>query len=355
MRASRHGRLGLGALLAVLLLLLFFRGVEWAALSAAFRSASPLYLAGTILMTVGTYAARAWRWGFLMAPLVRVPFPQLLSVTLIGFMSGLLVPRAGEVLRPYLVARRHPIKASAGFASIILERLVDLITVLAMFGAYLFLLPAPAQQTRGPLMGVLKAGGAAAAAAAAAVLVVLVLFHLKAERVLGWAELLLSRLPERLARPLSGALRSFSEGLVVLKAPAPHLLAIAAQSALVWGFIAVSIHWSYRAFGVDLPFHASFLVIAFLTVGVSIPTPGNVGGFHETYLLALNKVYGVDAATAAAAGIASHALTNLPVLVLGLALLGREGLSIGKVAEMTETEDAGAAAGEAAVGSGARP
>jgi len=77
---------------------------------------------------------------------------------------------------------------------------------------------------------------------------------------------------------------------------------------------------------------------------VAVPTPGNVGGFHEAYLLALTQAFGVAKDTAAAAGIASHALTNLPVLLLGLAFLGREGLTMGKVAKMTEAppQDPGA-------------
>ena len=92
------------------------------------------------------------------------------------------------------------------------------------------------------------------------------------------------------------------------------------------------------AFSIDLPFHATFLLIAFLAVGEAIPTPGLVGGFHAFYLLALSEVYGIDRTTAAAAGIAAHALTNLPVLVFGFALLGREGLSFGRVAEVTRDE-----------------
>jgi hypothetical protein len=61
-----------------------------------------------------------------------------------------------------------------------------------------------------------------------------------------------------------------------------------------------------------------------------------VGGFHFFYLLAMNQAFGVDKDTAAAAGTAAHALSNLPVLVLGLLLLGREGLTFGRVAQMTE-------------------
>jgi uncharacterized protein (TIRG00374 family) len=135
--SATHRRLAVGGLLALGLLVLFFRGVDLTALRAAFRSADPRFLAGVVAATLVTYAVRAWRWGYLLAPLARVPFMRLFSVTLVGFMSGLIVPRAGEVVRPYLIARHHALATSAAFASIILERLVDLITVLGLFFLYL--------------------------------------------------------------------------------------------------------------------------------------------------------------------------------------------------------------------------
>jgi len=334
--SSTHRRLAAGGLLALGLLLLFFRGVDWTALRAAFRSADAPFLAGVVAATIVTYLARAWRWGYLLAPLARVPFLRLFSVTLVGFMSGLLVPRAGEVVRPYLIARHHALRTSAAFASIILERLVDLITVLVLFFLYLYVLPHPAAQTKGPLLGALRLGGALAAAGAGAILALLLAFHLRADRAMALLDRALFRLPARLAAPASRGLRSFASGLAVLQASPTHLLAILGQSLVVWLAIATSFYCCNRAFGIDLPFHSTFLLIAFLTVGVAVPTPGNVGGFHEAYLLAMTQAFGVPRDTAAAAGIAGHALGNLPVLVLGLVFLGREGLTMGKVAEMTE-------------------
>jgi hypothetical protein len=66
-----------------------------------------------------------------------------------------------------------------------------------------------------------------------------------------------------------------------------------------------------------------------------------VGGFHEFYLLALTQAYGVEKSTAAAAGIACHALTNLPVLLVGLLFLGREGLSLAGAARLGGDADGG--------------
>lgn len=336
MSSGSRARLALGGLLGVALLAFFLRGVEWSALGAAFRDASKLELTLVVLLTLFTYAVRAWRWGYLLQPLARVPFKDLFSVTVIGFMSGLLVPRAGEILRPYLIGRRHAVKTSAAFASIILERLFDLITMLLLFFSYLYILPLPEQQTRGPLLGFLKVGGAIAGAGALAVTLILAAFHARADQVMAFLERLLERLPERFARPIAGAVRAFAQGLAVLQAPLRHLVAIAAQSLLTWLSIAAGVYWTNRAFGLDLPFHTAFLILGFLTVGVAVPTPGNVGGFHESYRIALTQAFGVAPGPAVAAGLALHALSNLPVLVLGIVFLGREGLSLGKVATITE-------------------
>lgn len=334
--SSQRGRLAAGGLLALVLLYVFFRGMDWEALGTALRNAHAGRLLGVAGVTLLVYVARAWRWGYLLDPLGHVGFADLFSATMVGFASGLLVPRAGELVRPYLVSRRHPIPTSAGFATIVLERVVDLVTVLVLFGLYLFVLPAPPQQVRGPLLGLLKLSGILTGAGVLLLLAVLWGFHVHASRALSLADRLLGRFPAWVARPLGNALRAFSQGLAVLQAPAPHLLAILGQSFVVWLLIAWSFHLNHLAFGLALPFHATFLLVAFLVVGVSIPTPGMVGGFHAFYLLCLTGAFGVPKGTAAAAGIAAHALANLPLLGFGLALLGREGLTLAKVARMTE-------------------
>ncbi len=332
---GQRGRLLVGAFLAILLLGFVFRGMNWADLGAALREARPAPLAGVVLMTVAAYMVRAWRWGFLLAPLGRVPFKDLVSATYVGFASGFLIPRAQEIVRPWLISRRHPISLSAGFATVVLERLVDLITVLALFGVYLFVLPAPAMQVEGPRMNAIKAAGAVTALGALLILVLLLALHARPEPVLGLLEKLLARAPGWLAAPLGQAVRAFTEGLAVLRAPGSHLAIILAQSFALWILLAVGFQLNNSAFSIELPFSTTFLLIAFLVVGVAIPTPGMVGGFHAFYVLALHEVYGVPRETATAAGITAHALSNLPVLVLGLALLGREGLSLGRVAEVT--------------------
>jgi uncharacterized protein (TIRG00374 family) len=333
---GHRGRLILGVALAAALLSLVFWKIDWNELRTALEGASLAPLLGLSVVTVAVYALRAWRLGFLLAPLGRVRFVDLLSATFVGFAAGLVVPRAQEILRPWLISRRYPIPLSAGFATIIIERLVDLITVLVLFALYLFVLPTPPQQAGGALMGVVKLAGAGTAVVALAVLGVLLALHSHADRVLGLLEKALALLPDWTAGPLRRVVRAFSDGLAVLRAPAGHLAAILAQSFAIWLLIAFGFFLNNSAFSLGLPYQATFLLIAFLTVGVAIPTPGMVGGFHAFYLITLHQVFGVDRATAAAAGITAHAFSFLPILVLGLAYLGREGLSLGRVAAVTD-------------------
>lgn len=337
---NRAGRLALGAVLAFALLFFVFRGLDWVALRQAFGRAQWGWLLAAAGTTVLMYAARAWRWGYLLRPLAAVPLAHTFSATVVGFMAGMVIPRAQEVLRPYLVARRHALKTSAAFASIIVERLLDLVCVLVLFALYLFVLPQPAAQTQGPLMDTARKVGALAGLGAIGMLVALFAFHWYAEPVLAFCERVLARFPPRIARPASEMLRSFGAGLAIFKAPAGHLAAIVVQSFVVWLLIAASLHCSNRAFGLTLPFHATFLIMVFLTVGVAVPTPGMVGGFHYAYKLALIEAFGVAPETAVAVAIAAHAMSNLPVLALGLVLLPREGLTLGRVAELTEEKAA---------------
>jgi uncharacterized protein (TIRG00374 family) len=288
------------------------------------------------------YTVRAWRWRYLLLPLGDIPVRRLFSITVVGFMAGMLIPRAQEGLRPYLVGRRYGIRPSAAFASIVLERLLDLTVVLLLLGLYAYVFPPHLEGDASSLLTGLKAAGGIAALASLGVGAGLFVFHRYSEKTLAVLDRILSPFPLGVGRFLLGFLRNFGQGLAVLRAPSWHLLAVFVQSALLWLTVDLSVYMNNRAFGLALPFQSSFLIVALLVIGVSVPTPGMVGGYHAAYRIALTRAFGVDPATAAAAAIAGHALTNLPVLILGMLLLRTEGLTLGRVRAISgETSPSG--------------
>ena len=99
-----------------------------------------------------------------------------------------------------------------------------------------------------------------------------------------------------------------------------------------------------HAFHVALPFTGSFLIMALLVVGVAVPTPGAVGGFHYFYRLGVTAFYGAPNDRAVGAAIVLHAVSFLPVAIAGLILLAREGLSLSRVGDLVRADGAGESA-----------
>jgi uncharacterized membrane protein YbhN (UPF0104 family) len=75
-----------------------------------------------------------------------------------------------------------------------------------------------------------------------------------------------------------------------------------------------------------LPYDASIFVTGVATIGLAIPTPGGVGGFHKATQMVLTRFYAFDIDTSVAAAVLFHLVGTLPVVITGLLLFAREGL-----------------------------
>ena len=318
------------------LLAFFFKGVDPGAVWAEARHANPLLLLAAILVVLVTYGLRALRWQYLLAPIGPTRFTTAFQTTVIGFAASFLLPaRPGEVLRPYLLARREQLPPTAAFATIFLERLLDLITVLLLFGVFVFAVDPRTLSGDPALYARVKTGGLLAAGASLAGLAVLFVLAGHPER-LGRLALKIERvLPDTLARAVAGLVESFAQGLAVMRQPG-RLLGSLALSFPLWLSIAAGIWLTSRAFHMTFGYMGSFLVMTLLVVGVAMPTPGQVGGFHAAYRIAVVTFLGVPEATAVGAAIVLHAVSFVPVTLLGLAFMAQQGLSLGRVKEMAQ-------------------
>jgi hypothetical protein len=144
-------------------------------------------------------------------------------------------------------------------------------------------------------------------------------------------------LPSPLAVRAMRLVHAFAQGLTIVRQPARLGIALA-LSVPLWISIAVGIWSVTRAFHIDLPFIGSFLLMALLTVGVAVPTPGAVGGFHYFYRLGVVAFYGAPNDRAVGAAIVLHAVSFLPVAVAGLAFLAQDGLSLASLGRLARSE-----------------
>jgi glycosyltransferase 2 family protein len=339
-----RARTALIILLTLGLLAVFLSSVDIRKVWVEIRRASVLPLVLSASCALLTYVVRAFRWQYLLAAIGPTRFSTAFKTTVIGFAATFLLPaRAGEVLRPYLLARREGLNATAAFATIILERLLDLITVLALF-AFFVLTAAPDAVGGDPaLFARVKFGGLTAAGMALAGAVVLFALAGHPDR-LGRLALRIERvLPERLARVVATFVETFAQGLAVMRQPGRMAIALA-LSVPLWVCISASIWLASQAFHITFPFPASFLVTTVLVVGVAVPTPGAVGGFHLAYQWAVTTFFGVPDERAVGAAFVLHAITFIPVTLAGIALMASEGLTLATAKQIASEKPAGSGA-----------
>jgi len=322
--------MAIGAGLAALLLWLFFRGLALGDVVAELRRADYRWIALGVVMTLFVTVHRAWRWHYLLLPIKSVRLAPLTATTFMGWAFTALLPgRLGEVARPVLLGRREDISKTAAFATIVLERLFDLLCILLILAGYMLFFPLPTglDGEGQAIITMMRTSGFAALAG----LVVAVAFLTGAQlmprrtdalviRLLGW-------LPGALGDRLLPLARSFLAGFAGMRDPR-LTITIVVHSLLIWGNILLTYWVMLFAFGIDLPFYAVMPLIVMVVLGVMVPTPAAVGGFHVAAQLALVDLWGVGQGAAASYAIVVHAVVFVPITLVGIFLLSREGLSL---------------------------
>ena len=321
---SRHWQSLAIGLITVVLVALFLRDMDLREAWQAVLDADLRWIAAALVVTMQTYALRAWRWRWLLRPIGPTRFRTAFRATVMGFAASFLLPgRVGELLRPYVLAKQERLNAAAAMATIIVERVLDLCTVLVLFA--IAILVAGIEVPRE-----IETAGIVGAVAALAGVVVLFILAGHPERLGRWAGRLTGFLPVRVAAAVDHLVQMFVGGLRIMRSPRDLAWSIV-WSVPLWLSIALGILCTTWAFGLTISFAGSFLVVGYLTVGVAVPTPGAAGGFHYFYKLALTQLFGAPDSAAGAAAIVLHLVTFVPVTILGLVYMWRDGLTLGQV------------------------
>jgi glycosyltransferase 2 family protein len=334
------GRTVVVSLLAVALFAWFLRSVNLTDVWAHVRSARGDYLALGFGFVAMPYWMRALRWQYLLEPIGPTRFRTALRTTVIGFAALALLPaRVGDVLRPYLLARQEGLSVPATLATVVMERVLDLVGVLTLLA--LFVWGADTSSFAPSLMGPVKAAATTAGVAAVALLIVMWILATHPERVGGIVRFSNRVLPHALADRLAHIASTFSGGFAVAREPRGFAKAVL-WSFPIWLAFAGEAWAVTRAFGIDMPFTGTFLLQAMLVIGVAVPTPGGVGGFHEMYRIGVTSFFGAGNEAAVAAAIVLHVMSFVPVTIVGLIFMAKDGLSLGRLQQL-----AGAAREEA--------
>ena len=318
--------------LAVGLLAVFLRNADLSQVWASVTKARTDFLLLSLALTCGTFVVRAERWQYLLGPLGKTRFSTVFRATVIGFAASAVLPaRAGEVIRPYLLARREGLSATAAFATIIVERILDLVAVLLLMAVFLIWFDPGIEARDSKAFEAVRFGGLMMAPVAVGMLAVMFFVAGHPERLHAWVLKAEAILPARIAAMIARFAQTFAEGFAVVRSPG-RLAAAIAWSMVLWVAIASGIWAVSIAFGIAMPFTGAWLMLGPLVVGVAVPTPGGVGGFHEAYRFGATAFFGANNDTAVGAAIVLHAISIGPVILVGLLFIVQDGLKLGGMA-----------------------
>jgi len=327
----------LGIVIGALFLFLAFRGIEFQELKNALRQANYFLLIPASLMTVLSVWVRAYRWHYILQPVQKIRMNSLFSATMIGLMANNIFPaRLGEFVRAYVIGEKESISKSASFATIILERILDGITVLLFLSVvlifYSFSLPDWMSNAAYIASGFYLFA-----------LAFLILLKVKTEKVLHFVRFVSKPLPHKIGDGFIHLLNSFITGLQILH-NMRNIIMASILSLFVWLPIGFIIHLLLNSFGIHLPIYASFFLLVILCIGVMIPSAPGFVGTIQFVCVAVLAMFGVIKSQALSFSFLFHATQFIPVTLLGLIFFFAEGFTfsqIGRSSRVLQNSDEG--------------
>ncbi len=304
----------LGLAVGALFIWLALRGTDFEGVKASFKAANYLYLIPVVLLSIIVQIVRSYRWGVIVEPLEKIDQGTLFSITSVGFMAITLLPvRMGEFVRPYLISRKSTIKLGSSLATIVVERIFDMLTLMILLLFVLMTVDLPEWVFR----------------TAYAILLIIIPFlflliflAVKREISAKGFDRIVRKLPPAFSSRLMKLFHSFLDGLQILP-DWKKTVYLSFLSLCIWGLIGLITYILFSSFESmsGLPLAAAYAVLIITALGVALPTaPGFIGNYHFSCVVGLT-LFGIPKTDALTFAIVLHFIQFSVVIVLGLACL----------------------------------
>lgn len=335
-RAALHAlRITLITVLLVGSLWYAAKGVTWSAFWESILTANIFWVIAAAVVTLLAHVARAERWRHLIAGGKNIKLMNALSATIIGYFMNNIIPRSGEVIRPYVLAKREKRSTSSLLATVVVERILDGVTLLVILVGIIFiaseeltqlLRDIPELSGYTPTDLILQIGIPVGA------LVVFLILILGTKLGDWFVDRLSKILPKKIGGKIHALFDEFRAG-AKFSGGTKGLIGVVFWSAVIWFGYILSLHCGVLAFGFEttygLDFGDSTVLLGITAVGMAVaPTPGGFGIFHSFCKITLVSLYGIPVDQALAFALVLHLAQYLVALILGPIFAIREGVSL---------------------------
>ena len=301
----------LGLLISAAFLALTLSRVDLAEVGRDLAAVALPGLLAAIALALVELGLRAARWRLLLTPTANVPWPSAVQYLSIGFVANTILPaRLGDVARAMLAGRAFGVARITVFGTIVVERLADGFSILAIVAILGLGLPS---------MGTLGAA-ASTLVLIAAIGGLVVLATLVVAR----------RVPGRIAHFVRGLMERLVDGAGYLRTPR-GLAIILAATLVAFGMAAVEFWIIAAATGVDLTWQMAAFAMGSVALSTAVPAaPGSIGTYEFVGSTVLTLL-GVDPAKALAVTVLVHLVIALTPGAVGLVSMWRLGFRVGQI------------------------
>jgi uncharacterized protein (TIRG00374 family) len=292
---------------AAALLYFSFRGCDLAAIWAYSVKTNPLFLCLLLVNGIISHVIRAVRWILLLNPLTadgrKISLFNSFSATVMGYAVNIAVPRGGEVVRLVSISRSENLPVAGVLPTMFIDRLLDIAFLALLLGITLMIVP---KSIFGELPPWLVPGGIGLTIATFVGLGVLPYVH----KIINWIlamPVAKEKLPEKWAAKFAALSSQFGEGTKSLTNPVAYL-PIALLSIVMWVCYWLNLYLVILAFNIQDKVTPLNTLITFTigSIGVLVPTPGSVGGYHYLLSQGLMKTSGLNQELALAVATVQH-------------------------------------------------
>jgi uncharacterized protein (TIRG00374 family) len=329
---------------------IFFRSrstpFDWNAFGRTLTDVDWAWLSLSIFFILLTYLGRALRWEVMLRPIrPRARLWNVFTATIIGFTAVVFFGRAGELVRPYLIAKKEDVSFASQAAAWFIERILDMLMVLVIFGIALSQVNRAAAHASPRIERILQIGGYTAGTIALICLAALITMRYFAEPMQNRLLSVLGFLPPKLYQRIRGLMASFSEGLQSTQGPG-LLWKLIGYSFAEWFVVTLAFLAMFRAFPPTRMFSVtdSVIFLGFVAFGSAVQIPGVGGGMQLTAVLVLTELFGLTLEVSTGLAVLVWIMSWLVVVPFGVILALSEGIRWGQLRHI-KAEREGSATG----------
>ncbi len=310
-------------------LYLAFRGQDFGKMMDEFSHANIVSLTLLVLFQLLAHLVRAWRWRYLLRPMKsNVSLWTSFKAVVVGYAFNNVIPRSGEFARPALIAKAETIPFAGALATIIVERIFDVIALGSLLVFSLSFYKEPITKAFPDFTGAAIPILVAVALGLTVFVIVLLSKRVEERLILSFRKIF----PAKIAEMLVKILGAFTNGLKGVQRSS--IIPLVLGTVVIWLLYGLSMYFSLGALpgsGIEsISYPASFLLLMLSAIAVTIPTPGGTGTYHYFISQALILIFGIASSSAVAFATITHGVQFLAITIIGLIFAFTEGVSFKK-------------------------